>query len=697
MRRIDWREIAAEDIAKFPPVKRPRGNNGGKTKREYIDVLAAFDTETTTIKIEERKHAFVYVWMLYVDALDCVITGRTMPEFVEFASRIADALDGRSLVLWVHNLSFEFQFLKGWYHFDADEVFALDKRKILRASMFDGAIELRCSYIQSNMSLDEFTRKMGVENKKLDDFNYSKTRYPWTCLTDHEWEYCCNDVIGLVQAMRVNMQADGDTLYTVPMTSTGYVRRDAKRAMKGLSYTLVQRIVPDMRTYQMLREAFRGGNTHANRYYAGLILEDVKSADRSSSYPDVQVNCKYPMSRFQPEKLPMDEARLVQLIYTRQKAVLMRIRLYNVRLRDSSWGMPYLSYDKCRNVCGEQKDNGRILCARALETTITDVDFKIILSEYEWEALEVLDAMSARYGRLPLPLIDQTIEYYRRKTELKGVEGDEIFYMKSKNKLNSIYGMSAQDPVKDRLLYIDAEQMLRPEGQPIADLLDRSNRKAFLAYQWGVWVTAWARYRLEEGIRLAGNRCVYVDTDSVKYIGDIDWTEYNAARKADSEKNGAFAYDKNGMCYHMGVFEADGEYTRFCTLGAKKYAYELPGSTKTHITVAGVRKKTKGTKMGGGDELDEAARKQGCSGLDLFKPGYMVKRNGQTYYHEGFVFCKAGGAELIYNDLTDILRYEAPGGVVKIASNVVIQDGTYTLNVTGEYARLIFDDTLIYS
>ena len=697
MRHVDWRDISVEDVTNFPLVKRPRGNNGGKTKCEYIDLLAAFDTETTTVKIEDRKQAFVYVWMFYAGEMDYVITGRSMPEFVEFCSRLAKALNGRTLVIWVHNLSFEFQFLKGWYHFEAEEVFALEKRKILRATMFDGAIELRCSYIQTNMSLDEFTRKMGVENKKLDDFDYSKTRYPWSELTDREWEYCYNDVIGLVQAMRVNMQADKDTLYTIPMTSTGYVRRDAKRAMKSLSYTLVQRIVPDLHTYEMLREAFRGGNTHANRYYAGLILEDVKSADRSSSYPDVQVNCKYPMSRFQPEKLPMDEERLIQLIYTRQKAVLMRIRMHNVRLRDSAWGMPYLSYDKCRNVCGEQKDNGRILYARALETTITDIDFKIILSEYEWDSLEILDAMSARYGRLPQPLIDQTIEYYRRKTALKGVEGEEIYYMKSKNKLNSIYGMSAQDPVKDRLLYIDAEQMLSPEGQPVAVLLDRSNRKAFLAYQWGVWVTAWARYRLEEGIRLAGNRCVYVDTDSVKYIGDIDWSEYNAARIADSEKNGAVAHDKNGKIYHMGVFEADGEYSRFCTLGAKKYAYELTGSSKTHITVAGVRKTTKGAKMGGGDELDEAAQKLGCTGLDLFKPGYVVKRDGQTYYHEGFVFRKAGGAELLYNDLTEILRYETPDGVVKIASNVVIQDSTYTLSVTGEYARLIFDDALIYS
>lgn len=80
------------------------------------------------------------------------------------------------------------------------------------------------------------------------------------------------------------MNLDDDNLYTFPLTSTGYVRRDAKKAMRDISHMFVRNQLPDFYTYRMLREAFRGGNTHANRYYAGVVLHGYKSADRSSSY-----------------------------------------------------------------------------------------------------------------------------------------------------------------------------------------------------------------------------------------------------------------------------------------------------------------------------------------------------------------------------------------------------------------------------
>lgn len=35
------------------------------------------------------------------------------------------------------------------------------------------------------------------------------------------------------------------------------------------------------------------------------------------------------------------------------------------------------------------------------------------------------------------------------------------------------------------------------------DILEKSNRKAFVAYQWGVWISALARLRLHEALMLA--------------------------------------------------------------------------------------------------------------------------------------------------------------------------------------------------
>ena len=139
---------------------------------------------------------------------------------------------------------------------------------------------------------------MNVEHQKLQDFEYTELRYPWTEMTALELEYCQNDVLGLVEALKAEMQRDNDNLYTIPVTSTGYVRRDVKKAMNSISRFYVQKIVPDYPTYQLLSEAYRGGNTHSNRYHTGEILHNVHSYDRSSSYPDVLVNCEFPIRRF---------------------------------------------------------------------------------------------------------------------------------------------------------------------------------------------------------------------------------------------------------------------------------------------------------------------------------------------------------------------------------------------------------------
>ena len=642
-------------ISAIQPVKRKRGNQGTKSRIKYKDAICAFDIETT--RLADIEQSIMYVWMFHVKQLDLTIVGRTWEEFDTLLKKIVDELDGNTLCIFVHNLSYEFQFLRAVYNFSPDEVFAVDSRKVLKCTMYDKQIEFRCSYLHSNMSLAEYTKKMGVTHQKLsgEEFDYNKIRYPWTPLTERELQYCVHDVIGLCEAVETEMQADGDNLYTFPLTSTGYVRRDAKRAMRSVTPLFVKSQLPDIEVYKMCREAFRGGDTHANRYYAGRTLKNVKSADRSSSYPDVQCNCEFPVSEFFHAGA-MDFDRLMHIITVRKKAVLMRISITNLRLTDEFFGCPYLSRDKCRRIeCGVY-DNGRILSASYLETTITDVDLRIIVDQYSFDNLCAFDVAFARYGKLPRPLIAETIAYYKAKTELKNVPGQEIYYMKSKNKLNSIYG-----PVKQSIIFSNGNWESGEE--PMEELLETSNKKSFLCYQWGVWVTAWARYRLQEGIKLAGDNFVYCDTDSVKYIGEIDWTEYNKKRIADSLKSGAYATDPAGITHYMGVYEFDGEYAEFKTLGAKKYAYTYKEGGETQVTIAGVNKRK------GGKELDK------FGGLNAFKPG--------------FVFTEAGGTESVYNDHPEIGTICRDGHKIEITPNIVIRDSTYTLGITAEYENIL--------
>ena len=665
-----------------PMVKNRRGNPAGK-KRHYVGITTAFDIETTLI--DDIQQSVMYIWQ-WQFGTDYTVIGRTWDEFLDLQDRIKRVLPADSwLVVYVHNLSYEFQFLKGIYQFVPDDIFAVASRKLIKCDMW-GVFEFRCSYKLTNMSLKQFTTRMRVEHTKLsgEEFDYSVKRYPWTPIDGEELEYCVNDVLGLVEAIQALMERDGDTLQTIPLTSTGYVRRNAKRAMReGIHHNFVYSILPDFETYKALREAFRGGNTHANRYYAGDIVENVHSADRSSSYPAVMCNCEFPMTEFVPI-LPKDLNKdyIARCITIRHKALLLRIGIKDLKLRDPFWGCPYLSKDKCRNIhkAVDTEDNGRILEAEYLETTVTDIDLKIIMEEYTGQII-FLQGWYSSYKKLPEPLINEVVKYYKDKTELKGVKGQEIFYDKAKALLNSLYGMMAQDPVKHSLIFRQFGDW-DEDDTPDEELLGKSNKRAFLAYQWGVWVTAHSRDALERGIRLVQEtenaEFVYCDTDSVKYTGTVDWSGYNRDRISECCESGSMATDPSGVTHYMGVFETEDNpetgyaYKYFKTLGAKKYAYVEKEGEGVHCTIAGVNKKK------GGSELD--------------------KHGGLSAFAEGFIFREAGGTQAVYNDSPAVSKVVIDGKELAITSNVAILPSEYTLGITGEYERIIkFSKKYLYN
>ena len=285
--------------------------------RKYSEILAAIDFEWSTLTDRKPALSFMYLWTLSIE--DITVYGRTWDDLRRFIQELLPAIraydERSSMVVLVHNLAYEFQFLRTIYDFGPDEVFCLDSRKPAKATMYRKELELRCTYIHSNMSLAQYTKKMGVKHVKLsgEDYDYKKTRYPWTPLTEEERAYCAHDVIGLCEAYHAEMLLDGDNLATMPLTSTGYVRRICKRAMKHSSKWEIKNSQPDEKLYPLLRDVFRGGDTHCNRYYSGFILEDVKSADRSSSYPDVMCNCQFPRGAFRQEQHP-NERKLEYLL-----------------------------------------------------------------------------------------------------------------------------------------------------------------------------------------------------------------------------------------------------------------------------------------------------------------------------------------------------------------------------------------------
>lgn len=418
------------DDLHFKPLPRKAGENGTTV---YADCICAFDIETT--RLVEREQSIMYVWQFAIEY--DVIMGRTWEEFKMLVALLREKLGDMKLLIFTHNLSYEFVYLSGIYHFNDYEVFAVDTRKVIKCTMRKN-LEFRCSYKLTNLSLSAMTKRYNKTFLKQsgEDFDYSKRRFPQTELTEQEIKYCAYDVLGVVESIHAILDLNNEDLYTMPLTSTGFVRKAVKQAMQP-EFLHTQDLIPPYRCYQLLKSAFRGGNTHCNRFYTGSIFKDVTSMDISSSYPSQQCNKMFPVAPFK-EIHDLSERKLEERL-NNGAAVIMLVRLTNVELQDRYYPVPYIPIAKCISISypdnkGVCKDNGRVLAASEIICAWTDIDYKICRSMYKFD-MEILEMFLSWYDYLPYPIRQKNIEYFKNKTELKGVVGEELFYHKNKELL----------------------------------------------------------------------------------------------------------------------------------------------------------------------------------------------------------------------------------------------------------------------
>ena len=677
-RSVDWLEFFKR-YGLVERAKRQRRNKGA----DLVNVYSAFDIETSTVWLSSENtdaHSFMYIWQFQIE--EYLIKGRTWKEWFDFLAVLRRALESFGtlnktpktpmMVCWIHNAAFEFSYISGLYPFTDEECFFRDARKPIYFRMFD-AFEFRCSYIQTNLSLAALTKQTGVKMKLSGQkFDYNKVRYPWTVLTEYEEEYTTTDVESLVQAMKYRVSRGGDTLLTVPLTSTGYVRRECKASLKD-RYLQINELKPykgenGKRIYRLLRACFRGGNTHANRYHVGKICEDVYSYDIASSYPTQQLTKKFPMKPFKWLDGDMSTERIFMFIGLGY-AVVGEYHFTGIRLKNEREPIPYISLARCEAVNFEI-DNGRILKADYVEISLTEIDLEIILDTYTFEKVEIVSCMVAQKDYLPPEYRAVIQDYYNKKTALKGDDSEDgkYIYMKSKNMLNSVYGMSATDPIHQEIKYNGGDYTRSSYDTMSAEEIEKALKGAAFPYQWGVYTTAYARQQLQNAIKLCGDRIIYCDTDSVKTLGDVPIHLLNDELRKRAETVRAYADDMNGERHYIGVFESDGHYQKFITQGAKRYAY-IDDRGKMGVTVAGVSKAVN-------EETGKTYAVEELKDLKRFKPGMK--------------WVKAGGTQAVYNDADDFdYTDQDTGNVVHISKNVSIIPSTYIMTHSRDYALLL--------
>lgn len=426
-------------------------------------------------------------------------------------------------------------------------------------------------------------------------------------------------------------------------------------------------------------------------------MSKIYSKDMSSAYPAVMLQKKFPMSRFVNTDIS-SESELYEQCKKGEFAFLIACRIENISIK-TMCTIPYIASAKLvKPTIGAKFDNGRVIGAKKLGLVITDIDYMIIKEQYDFKEEDFhIDAIyQAKYDYLPNEFRQYIFDRYIMKCDLKPVgskEGDDDYlYNKEKNKINANFGMTLTDIVHDEIVfdpdYHDENGNLKPfrvikAAVDVALGKHYRSRNTFLVYQWGIWVTAWCRYRLQQGIMGVAEDAIYCDTDSVKYFGDHE-DLFERLNNQILEETAICGFDteytrEDGIHFSLGLWEDDKNtpYKQFITLGSKKYAY-IDSKDELHITVAGLSKKK------GAEYLKEHG------GLEAFKKDTEIPASS------------SGRTSATYDDVTTPFTVKLFDPQQKkyvevvTGSSIAVENVSYTFGLTDEYETLLDNPDYIY-
>ena len=672
-----------------------------KDIEQVSNVIFTFDCETTSYFITPdkkiitfdknkdsdfyskcKKQGLMYIWMLGINSV--VLYGRTYKELQKTLEKIHNILQDIRFIVYVHNLSFDFHFLQNittnW------DIFAREQRKVMHAYNKEYNIEFRCSLFLTNKKLEVIAKELELESQKqVGLLDYDKLRTPITPLTEEELKYCEYDIKVMYEFLSI-YKSRYKNVNKIPLTQTGEVRRQITRLFfkNQKHHQLIKDIYPNtIEEYNLLKQVYLGGYTHANYLNSNKTLKNIYSFDITSSYPFVCCVEKYPMTKFTKSTKKLSEidrekyAYIIDVTFTDLEAKTSNTFLskHNAKVNvvDKSTGRVKKDFIK-----GCVDDNGRVRKAEKIRYVLTDSDFEIAIKCYNFTSIKINNIWTAKKDYLPVELINFVLRLFVEKTKYKDVKGMESRYRAAKEMLNSIYGMLVTKLITDDIIYSNGvweeHKITLEEGQE--KLTKYCNKQGNnLNYSWGVWVAAYARKNLWNLILKIGDEVVYCDTDSIKfknkdnikyfedykkevdfkiskvcnhYYGDIDPSDFKPLKP-------------NGKPSCLGYFDEEPYYTLFKTLGAKKYCYCYEDKIP-HITVSGINKE---------------AGEKALTKVSDFKIGLK------------FDYDKAGKLESYYND--DQEEIEMPDGyIAKDKYGICLKKTTYLLGITDDYRDLIY-------
>lgn len=582
----------------------------GDNAYDILEIFAGFDIETTNVQYADGWYAFAYHMQICLSNQreKCVYLFRSWDVWEWFIDHIISYYklgSDRRIIMWVANLSFEFQFIRRRLEWDQGEYdfFAKEERQPLKAS-YKG-LEFREALAISGGNLDHLARTYCKTQKMLGDLDYRKERNSRTPLTEEERRYCINDVVILAEFSQAMFDQYIRQDKKVPMTKTSILISEYNERLKMQCRSLdkrngretgttletwkeyLLRCWPDQDTYSIwFNYLFRGGYVHANVYYTDITV-NVAMRDITSSYPAEMNLSYYPVTPFKRVKFRPG--------YLKEFCCILRVQYDHIQ---STTAHSIESRNKIFAEVGGKYDNGRLYYADYLEVYQTELDYEIYQKFYKAAHVTITECYIAKRGKLPFYLLDTLNHYYKHKHHLKVTgQNDTQEYAVTKSAVNTNYGATVKRLKLDKIIYTDewGHAEIQPDYQ-------EEIKKTILLPQWGIWVTAHARHSLLmmlHKLTAAGVKVVYMDTDSIKYIpshkAEQIFKHYNnnKRRHLHNRKLRHAAFNDLGF-FDIELKDPEGRPlpVPFKTLGAKRYIYYDPEKDKVKATVAGMPKES---------------------------------------------------------------------------------------------------------
>lgn len=636
-----------------------------KNGKKLANYVCSFDTETTNIELNGKKQAFVYLWgFSFENKYYCI--GRTMTEFMEFINNLIDFLSMYeiNIAIYCHNLSFDYMFIFDFIEeqYNNCKTFNTDRNDVVTYDI--PYIQFRCSKKLTNLKLDQACKKFGLEIGKLNqdennlDLDYSIIRTTETKLNLNEQNYFIHDIQAVVLLVHKLLDLYDDTIKSIPLTATGYVRRKCRRVCldddKFVYNFRKLDLTPEV--YYMLQDNIKGGNAHGNRFCYNEVIENAKSVDFLSAYVYEMLNKYVPMSKFYEHKnFTTEEFEK----YLDSYCCLFDVKIDHIKLVDfdnwdclsKSWILNHGHTDYKPEYITE--DNGRIVEARNIKLCLNELDFKEIKRHYIIEGLEVGQLYTAFRGRLPYQLRNLIFEYFKKKEDCKIYKGTELnyLYQNAKEEVLAIFGMMLTKIIHESWT-IDKKQKKWSKIDntnsdiyyTLHDYFKTQKRVHFNYPAWGNWIVSHCRNDLEQ-LATCFRKPVYHDTDCVKGVG-LDQKRLDEYNKRVIEINKKHGYMYKDICPGLAIIEYT--YDQFIHLGAKRYMYKL--NNEIHIAIAGCYKKC-------GNQIKDLSK-------------INLDENKVTF---------TNATVIAKHNIEDIHEIEVNGVKILTASNVYLENSNYTL------------------